>query len=109
MKRIELLIFSALILGTLLNGGCSSIEEPIDEQQEEPQEEEDPPTESVLGQIKSMGFTQPIVDMPDVTYRHHLKPKLKLVDDTLFVCAYTGIYKKNLRDNTDWELYSNSA
>ena len=44
--------------------------------------------------------------MPDVTYRHHFKPKLKLVDDTLFVCAYTGIYKKNLRDNTDWELYA---
>jgi photosystem II stability/assembly factor-like uncharacterized protein len=33
-------------------------------------------------------------------------PTLKLVDDTLYVCSNTGIYKKNLKDNSDWELYA---
>jgi hypothetical protein len=59
-----------------------------------------------FGQIKSMGFTQPIADMPDEIYRHDFKGKMKLERDILYVCSYTGIYKKNLRDDTDWELYA---
>jgi photosystem II stability/assembly factor-like uncharacterized protein len=56
-----------------------------------------------FGQIQSMGFTQPIVSPPEgAVYR----PKLKLIGDTLYVCSNTGIYRKNLQDNTDWELYA---
>ena len=102
MKKFGLKIFPALICGALLIGCISKVEEPQNE--EEPPTEN--PTEPVLGQIKSMGFTQPIVDMPDVLYKHKFRPKLKLIEDTLFVCSYTGIYKKNLYDDTDFEIYA---
>jgi len=54
-----------------------------------------------FGQIKSMGLT-PFV----APSGNEEKPKLKLLDDTLFVCTYTGIYKKHLQNDTDWELYA---
>ena len=59
-----------------------------------------------FGQIQSMGFSQPIVTPPSDRFSITYKPKLKLLDDTLYVCSNTGIYKKNLQDNTDWELYA---
>ena len=54
-----------------------------------------------FGQIKSMGLTPFVAPSGDDE-----KPKLKLLDDTLYVCTYTGIYKKHLQDDTDWELYA---
>ena len=60
-----------------------------------------------LGQIQSMGFTQPIVTTPSDQFLHlYYKPKIKLIGDTLYVCSNTGIFKKNLQDNTEWELYA---
>jgi len=60
-----------------------------------------------FAQIQSMGFTKPIVTPPSVYYKGYtFRPKLKLFDDTLYVCSNTGVYKKNLKDNTDWELYA---
>jgi len=53
-----------------------------------------------------MGFTQPIVTPPSDKFYISYKPKLKLLDDILYVCSNTGIYKNNLRNNTDWELYA---
>ena len=54
-----------------------------------------------FGQIKSMGLT------PSFTLSYDFeKPKLKLLDNTLYVCSPTGIYKKNLQDDSDWELYA---
>ena len=54
-----------------------------------------------LGQIKSMGLT------PSFTLSYVFeKPKLKLLGDTLYVCSPTGIYKKNLQDDSDWKLYA---
>jgi hypothetical protein len=53
-----------------------------------------------------MGFTQQIVTPPSDRFFHAYRPKLKLLDDTLYVCSNTGIYRKNLRQNTDWELYA---
>ena len=54
-----------------------------------------------FGQIKSMGLIPINAPSDDME-----KTKLKLLDDTLYVCTYTGIYKKHLQDDTDWELYA---
>ena len=59
-----------------------------------------------FGQIQPMGFTRPVVTPPSDKFFISYKPKLKLLGDTLYVCSNTGIYKKNLKDNADWELYA---
>jgi hypothetical protein len=53
-----------------------------------------------------MGFTQQISTPPNDRFVHVYRPKLKLLDDTLYVCSNTGIYRKNLRQNTGWEPYA---
>ena len=49
-----------------------------------------------------MGFT------PDNEYHfmHMGVPKLKLLDGNLYVCTQRGIYKKNLQEDTNWDLYA---
>jgi hypothetical protein len=59
-----------------------------------------------FGQIEPMGFTQETVTPPSDRFRHVYRPKLKLSDDTLYVCTNTGIYRKSLQHNTGWELYA---
>ena len=60
-----------------------------------------------LGQrIKSMGFTQKIIPHRSGIFSEHYRPKLKLLNDTLYVCSNTGIYRKNLKDDTEWTLYA---
>ena len=56
--------------------------------------------------IKSMGFSQPVVIQPSNFYMGAYLPKLKIIDDILYVCSHTGIHKKNLKDDTNWELYA---
>jgi hypothetical protein len=53
-----------------------------------------------------MGFTKPIVTPISDWYQSHYYPKLKLLDDTLYVCSNTGIYRKNLKSNSNWELFA---
>jgi hypothetical protein len=59
-----------------------------------------------LGQIQPMGFTQEIVTPSSDRFQHAYRPKLKLLDDTLYVCTNTGIYRKSLRHDSGWELYA---
>jgi hypothetical protein len=59
-----------------------------------------------FGQIKPMGFTQTVTTPPSDRFFHVYRPKLKLLDDTLYVCSNTGIYRKNLQQNTGWEPYA---
>jgi len=63
--------------------------------------QKDLPTEESFGQIKSMGLTPVVAPSYDME-----KPKLKLLDDILYVCTRKGIYQKNLQDDTEWELYA---
>jgi len=59
------------------------------------------------GQIQPMGFTQKIVTPPSDRFVATYRPKLKLWDDTLYVCSNTGIYRKNIQESsTSWELYA---
>jgi hypothetical protein len=53
-----------------------------------------------------MGFTQPTVTPPSDRFFHVYRPKLKLLDDMIYVCSNTGIYRKSLRHDTGWELYA---
>jgi hypothetical protein len=55
-----------------------------------------------FGQIQSMGFKP----ANEYFFMRMGIPKLKLLDDNLYVCTQTGIYKKNLQSNADWELYA---
>ncbi|MFR9166842.1 MAG: T9SS type A sorting domain-containing protein [Dysgonomonas sp.] len=56
------------------------------------------------GQIQPMGFTQKVVT-PDISWRKYV-PKLQLINDTLFVSSNTGVYMKNMKNNSDWLLYA---
>ena len=69
MKRLVIMIFSALICGMLCTGCLSNFEEPTEEKPSIP------PTEPVLVQIQSMGFT------PDNEYyfMHMGVPKLETI------------------------------
>ena len=59
-----------------------------------------------LGQIQPMGFSQKIETPPSDRFFALYRPKLKLLDDTLYVCSNTGIYQKNVKEDTQWELYA---
>ena len=61
-----------------------------------------------LGQIQSMGFVQRYVN-PRIEYGfkdYVYRPQLKVLDDTLYVCTNNGIYRKNLIEDGEWELYA---
>ena len=61
-----------------------------------------------LGQIQSMGFVQRYVN-PRIEYGskdYVYRPQLKVLGDTLYACTNNGIYRKNLIDDGDWELYA---
>jgi photosystem II stability/assembly factor-like uncharacterized protein len=53
-----------------------------------------------------MGFDMPILKPPSDCGQYHYLPKLELLEDTLYVCSNKGIYKKNLKDDTEWEIFA---
>ena len=59
-----------------------------------------------FGQIKPMGFTQAIVTPPSDRFHHMCRPKLQLLNDTLYVSSNTGVYRKELKQDSDWKLYA---
>jgi hypothetical protein len=58
------------------------------------------------GKLNSMGFPQKVIPPLSEIYNNYYRPKLKLLDDVLYVCSNVGIYMKNLKENSDWELYA---
>lgn len=60
-----------------------------------------------FGQFQSMGFVQRCINpREDVTSEHVYRPRLKVLNDTLYVCTNNGIYIKNLVEDSEWELYA---
>lgn len=59
-----------------------------------------------FGQIKPMGFTQEITTPASNRFSHIYRPKLQLLNDTLYVSSNTGIYRKDLKQDSDWELFA---
>ncbi len=57
------------------------------------------------GQIQPMGFTQKVVS-PASIFHYSYRPKLKLMNDTLYVSTNTGVYRKDLKQNSSWEQYA---
>ncbi|MFR9166841.1 MAG: T9SS type A sorting domain-containing protein [Dysgonomonas sp.] len=59
---------------------------------------------SGYGQIQPMGFTQKVIT-PNISL-HEYTPKMQLINDTLFIATNTGVYMKNMKYNSDWQLYA---
>lgn len=59
-----------------------------------------------FGQIKPMGFTQETITPASDRFFHRYRPKLQLLNDTLYVSSNTGIYRKDLKQDSDWDLFA---
>ena len=61
-----------------------------------------------MGQIQSMGFVQRYVNpRTEYGFRDYVyRPQLKVLDDTLYACTNNGIYRKDLIEDGEWELYA---
>ena len=53
-----------------------------------------------------MGFTQEITTPASDRFFHEYRPKLHLLNDTLYVSSNTGVYRKDLKRDSDWELHA---
>ena len=57
----------------------------------------------ISGQIQHMGFTDNIYHNVSID-RYY--PKMKIISDDIYVASNFGIYKNNLKTNSDWELFA---
>ncbi len=56
------------------------------------------------GQIKYIG--QSHFELTEVNWNNYYYPKLYIEDDTIYVSTNSGIFKKTLTQNDDWESYA---
>jgi len=61
-------------------------------------------TMSALAQLKPIGFIEEVITPKNDYYDYY--PRLHLIDDVLYVPSNSGLYKKDLTQDGDFELYA---